>query len=88
MKWLIPFLTILFMFGCGSGTVTVMYNEVSNDELQSICPSGDCGGFAEWNFNNSTCTIWMTSKESYGYESIYHEVLGHEMRHCLEGDWH
>ena len=85
---LIPFLAILFMFGCGSGTVTVTYNEVSKEELAIIGGNPNFRGYAEWDFIESTCTIWMTSKESYRSESYYHEILGHEMRHCLEGAWH
>jgi hypothetical protein len=87
MKHLI-IITLLFLFGCGSSTVTVTYNEVSKTEIKAMCIPRDCTGYAEWNFAMATCTIYMMSKQSYRDIDRYHEVLGHEMRHCLEGAWH
>ena len=84
-KLLIACVVIINLVGCGNG-VYVELHHVSTERLASIC--GDCNGYAKWDEATNECDIYMMHKEEYSSINIYHDVLGHELRHCFEGNWH
>ena len=51
-----------------------------------------CQGYAEWEINEVTsqidCTIYMPPRETFLYQEGYLGLLGHEFKHCVDGDWH
>ena len=93
---------ILLLTSCGSnGKVTSEHYVVSYDALQEICSTPPCRGEAFWYENPNgyiDCDIYMLPYEDYArpdlkkphltQEEQYLVTLGHEMRHCEEGDWH
>jgi len=65
-------------------------HEVTREELQSICDEPPCDGYAEWkvNIDGYLCDIYLMPYEEYGNNDYYNITLGHETRHCKEGNWH
>lgn len=48
-------------------------------------------GWATWEDDingNRNCNIYILYPAWYNSEKYYHEVLGHETRHCFEGYFH
>jgi hypothetical protein len=51
----------------------------TSEDLRECRPLRDVAGCAVW--NETTCTIYTLPMTS-------HEILGHELRHCFEGNYH
>jgi hypothetical protein len=90
----------VFLVGCasiqGDRSVRVSIAELTLPELVEVCNRGvmesepDLMGCYRWSGN--VCLIYTLPKwtldQRKEYASGYHETLGHELRHCLEGSFH
>lgn len=87
---------LVILAGCGpdsgSAHITIThYDEI--EQLRVHQPEGyiyDVAGWANWQYteNGTECQIYMMNKDWYFNETDYHSILGHEARHCFEGDFH
>ena len=82
--------------GCGVQTdeayITITYTDTL-EELWSHGPKEDYGksnGRANWEEWDEVrhCRIYLMYPEWYKTEAYYHQILGHETRHCFEGNFH
>lgn len=73
--------------GCGEQGREITVTPVSQEVLDSIEPGHQ--GYSFWNEDICKIFILKTLQQSdYPLNSPYDAVLGHEMRHCLEGNYH
>lgn len=88
IRTLVMALCILFVVGCGSDGVTVRQHTITPEEMESsFGPTAI--GYSVW--DDQSCDIFVFSESEYnriGAPYLYHETLGHELRHCFEGHWH
>lgn len=77
-------LLLLFAVGCGDGLLVQQHTVTRAEMASSFGP--DVRGHAVW--DDFSCDIFVFIKSEYDSTAQYHEVLGHEYRHCVEGDWH
>jgi hypothetical protein len=65
---------------------------VSREELDNMCDTPTvCSGHASWHETpegQTVCDIYMLSRTEYPNDGAYHLTLGHEFRHCLDGEFH
>lgn len=95
MKYLVAF-TIIFLIGiaivsCGSGDVEITILEINKPRMDAMCDEDyECYGYATWGetINGRYCTIFMLPSSYYPNNDDYEYVLGHETRHCFEGEFH
>ena len=93
---LIPALIVvcaLFSGGCGYQADEAVINITYTETLEELWTHGGDGksvGRANWNDIKGVrrCSIYVMYMEWYELESCYNEVLGHETRHCFEGEFH
>lgn len=77
-------LLLLSLTACGGSTqVDVIY--MTPDELHTTF-GRQYSGYSRW--DEFGCKIYTFYPEMYEFESAYTFVLGHELRHCLEGNYH
>lgn len=72
----------------GTSTVQVRWVRVSNERLQSICSLATNMADASGRFlgcagrePTGTCVIYTNTETT-------HQVFGHELRHCFQGNFH
>lgn len=79
-------------FDLGNSNSRMTLNVISTDNVQKVCESesrnrGNSGfGYqvnscAFWNDDRTVCTIVTPAKSTM-------HILGHELLHCLKGNWH
>ena len=88
IRMLVTALCLLFVVGCGSDGMTVRQHTITLEEMESFFGPNVLGK-AVW--DDQSCDIFVFSENAYnrlGSPTLYHETLGHELRHCLEGHWH
>lgn len=92
-RMLVIFL-LLFLAGCGDDGRYITIHEVDMQTMQAISDQGVGGeaaqGHAKWNDETAECEIWVISRDYFLEVEIdrWHAILGHEVRHCFEGDFH
>lgn len=78
---------LLLLTSCGWG-VSVEIEHVSQEEIDSLCDEKyRCQAYTTWS-DFGACTIYIKPIEEYDSERTYNELLGHELRHCFEGEFH
>lgn len=93
MKRLLIFIFIILLGGCGyqadEAVINITYTETL-EELWSHGPGTGFVGRAKWNDVKGVrrCSIYVMYREWYEIDSCYNETLGHETRHCFEGEFH
>lgn len=84
------------LVGCGiqadEAYISITYTDTL-EELWSHGPADEWGqktGRANWEDWDGVrhCRIYLMYPEWYKTEYAYHLILGHETRHCFEGDFH
>jgi len=79
----------MLLVGCGDAPVMVSMHTETPDELTDRC--GSDVGCAYWRDTLEgyiSCDIYMRAYTLYPTDAVYMQTLGHELRHCLYGDWH
>lgn len=90
---------LIFFLLCGckdNKTVVpnVVVHEVTQPEIQSMAEAAFGHKFSyvvrgfTMAWDDGSCDVYMMAMADYQNELVYEQVLGHEMRHCLEGDFH
>jgi len=77
-------LFLCLLAGCGSG-VLIDIHYISTETM--LDRYGLVDGHAEWD-KMGGCDIYLLYPDVYPTEERYLEVLGHEVRHCFEHNWH
>lgn len=84
---LICLLVVLFMVSCG-GQLTVDINHVNQSTIDAMCDeSYRCKAYATWD-GLGNCQIYIKERTEYTNDEEYHRLLGHELRHCFEENFH
>lgn len=88
MKKIIVVLALL-LSACGSGEKLVTLHVVDRDTIEAMS-SVNTVGYATWQISEpyDICDIYVLDKNQYESMNQYNYVLGHEIRHCFEGDFH
>lgn len=82
----------LLLSACGDGGIMVYSKTFSLEEMEAAFGVGT-RGYTERNPANhagdfTECSIYMLPRTWYPSDACYHQVKGHELRHCEEGAWH
>lgn len=86
MKRILLVALCIFIFaGCGSDGKTVQKHTVTPEEMVILFGPG-IRGYTVW--DDDSCDIFVFAESEYHRLWLYHETLGHELRHCFEGHWH
>lgn len=98
MKSLILALALSTIAGCATSGVTknIQWKRVSLEDVQKICnsyrttntePLYGCTMYDAKLASDNTCIVY-TSASIEKFSPLEQLLLGHEMMHCFEGDWH
>ena len=90
MKKLLLLLGILLLCGCGPESVyhsDITLHEMSKFDFNLQFGTEYCG-YAIWD-GEGNCDIYLGYESEYRSERVYHEIMGHEARHCFkQEDFH
>jgi hypothetical protein len=95
MKHFMVVVCLGLLYGCGPdtpATVLVEHKLVPKDYIEDTCGPNSVG-CAFWINNHSgqqyrECTIYTMHEGEYVNDLDYHRVLGHELKHCMVGNFH
>jgi hypothetical protein len=91
IKRIAAIIAVLFVLsGCGQQGFMVYVEHVTVPEMENISGIPHAQGFTERRefAEYTACHVYVLDPYLYDNERCYHTTLGHEIRHCMDSDFH